>query len=126
MAQQVIDEAVDRRQPTIAGRRAVAASRLGVIEEREHCVGVEIIEPERRNRLRQVTSEEHEEQPKRVAVRAHGVLARPTDPAEVVAEEALHVAKQVVRSAPHRRRAPTKRRWKRRPASASNSGVAVK
>jgi len=60
------------------------------MQERQHGFGVDVVKPKIRDGTSDVLGEEHEKEPERVSVRAHGVLAGTTDPSEVIREEALH------------------------------------
>jgi hypothetical protein len=91
VSQQVIGESANRGEPAVPRGRAIPSRGLGMVEERHHAVGADMVKGKRSNRPMGALGDEDEEQAQRVAVSADSVLARTANTPEVNNEEALDV-----------------------------------
>ena len=82
----VLEQAVDRGEPLVAGADVVAAVLFEVSQEREDPLQGEILERQARDPAALLRGEEHEQQPDRVAVAAHRTRAQSVDRDQVVEE----------------------------------------
>lgn len=127
-AQQVLEEAADRRPPAVPCRRRVRPFELDVIEEARHHVGVEVAQLQGGNTAAKPLSHELDQQRQRVAVGPDGVNAGAPLLGQVVGEVRLDLREQAMsRCAAHGlRRLPSECCSKRWLASSSNWGVALR
>ena len=90
MSQEMLDETPDRGKAAIARNGAVTPHGLHVLEERQHGLDVDVIEPQVGDVLTSPVCQEQEEEAEPVSVRTDRVLARAANAAEVGDKEALH------------------------------------
>jgi hypothetical protein len=89
VTEQMLDEAVDGGEPTVARGRCVAAVALQMLQEGQDGLMADILELQPRRRTAEVVGKEQEVQPKSITVSTHSVLADAVDETEMVAEITL-------------------------------------
>src|SRR6266567_1507556 len=90
MPQEMLDETPDRSKATIARNRTVASHGLYVLEERQHGLDSDVVEPQVGDGSASLFCQEQEEEAEPVSVRTDRVLAGAANAAEVGDEEALY------------------------------------
>jgi hypothetical protein len=96
MSQEVLDEALDCGQATVAGVDTIASGRLQVVKKCQDHFGSDIIEAEVRHGTANVLGQEQEEHSKSITISAYAVSAGSTGTAEIGSEVALHQSEQHV------------------------------
>ena len=125
----VLEQAVQRGEPLVAGADVVAAVLLEVTEERDHPLEGQIVERQARDLAALLGGDEHEQEPDRVAVAAHRARAEALDGDQVIDEEARAGSRRA--AGVGHRAASESRRARRRPRidgwpPASSCGVIVR
>ena len=126
VAQEVLEEATDRRPAAIACRSAIRSLHLDVIQEARYRIGINVTKLQGRNPFAALLGDESEQHRQRIAVGTDGVDACTSLPWQVLREVRLHLSEQRRRAAHGKRRLPRRCCSKRWLASCSNSGVALR
>jgi hypothetical protein len=90
MPQEVLDETPDRSKATIARDRAVASHGLHVLEERQHGLDLDVVEPQVGDGSASPFCQEQEEEAEPVSVRTDRMLAGAAHAPEMGGKEALY------------------------------------
>jgi hypothetical protein len=89
VAKEVLYEPAHRGETAIACGRPIAAGDLDVVEECEHLIDGNVVEPEATDRATHTSCQEEEEEAERMPVRANRVWAGATNSAQVIIEVRL-------------------------------------
>src|SRR5882724_2429498 len=121
-------ESTDRCASAISRSRRIVSRALDVVEEGKHGVSLDVVKPKATDRTTKPVGEKHEEQPQCLSVCARGVPTCTSNATQMIGKVRLDALKQgdLLRACHRDLLRRDRCRSKRRPAIASNSGVAVK